>query len=597
MKRMKSEIICQKCKSILPPGISYCPHCGSRISAVDDSEPKTVALVQPAVSVYLTSGTILQEKYRINHVIGQGGFGITYDGTDLKLQMHITIKEYFPAQIADRTVSTSNQVTCTNSTVTLYEHGMRNFINEARNMAKFAGQPGFASVHDYFSENNTAYIIMEYVDGLNLKDYMRQHGPFSMDAAMTIAAPVMDALEMLHSNGVIHRDISPTNIMVLPDNRVKLLDFGAVRDISPESQTLTTMSAIYKKGYSPIEQQTTDMEQGTYSDIYALCATLYEMLTGSIPPSPFSIISGTEELIPPSSMGVQILPSQEQGLLKGLAVYPKDRIQTIAELRRALSYNVDSPASSESLRSTVPLYIFIGIAIVILIILVLRLAGIFISEKQKSATQPVVNTSDSSQDAAKNKSENPPDDKTSDENAATEDQDDETLAEQEDEQEEPAAAAATEEEQEVFYDYPEGSLSYGGHHYYIFDNTKCSWEDAMQMCRARGGYLAVINDSVENEVLYRYMTDQDHEQAFFGLICENGSWDYKEGDTSDFRDWGFNNRNEAQPNNAKDEYYNTCLDIHMHNGHWSDSKLGEQTYTTDSHRYKDIYTFICEWDG
>ena len=139
---------------------------------------------------YLQPGTVLANKYRINHVIGQGGFGITYDGTDLKLNMHIAIKEYFPTLMASRQTSNSTCVICTSGSVGLYEHGLKNFIDEARNMAKFAGEENFVAVHDYFTENNTAYIVMEFVEGVNLKQYLQQKGRLSMAETIAIIKPV-----------------------------------------------------------------------------------------------------------------------------------------------------------------------------------------------------------------------------------------------------------------------------------------------------------------------------------------------------------------------------------------------------------------------
>ena len=314
---------CLNCMEEIEDAI--CPKCGYNFYKIYEQSPMA-----------LKGNTVLGGRYLVGRMLGQGGFGITYDGTDLKLQMHIAIKEYFPRQVAERFSGNTYNVTCTQSAQIMYEQGMQNFLKEARNMAKFVGQEHFISVHDYFVENNTAYIIMEYVEGQNLKDYMKQHGRLSMDSALRIIAPVMEAVEKIHSAGMIHRDISPSNIMVQPRGNIKLLDFGSVRDITQETQTLTSMSAVYKKGYSPIEQQTTDMRQGTYTDIYALCATLYEMVTGSLPPSPFSRLTGEETLLPPSKMGVQLYASQEAGILKGLEVYGKDRQQTIGELRTAL---------------------------------------------------------------------------------------------------------------------------------------------------------------------------------------------------------------------------------------------------------------------
>ena len=143
---------------------------------------------------------------------------------------------------------------------------------------------------------------MEYVPGKNLKNFLEEHGLLTLDEVMRIINPVMNAVEVIHERNMIHRDISPSNIMILPDGKVKLLDFGAVREVSAETQTLSTMSSVYKYGYSPIEQQTRDMKQGTYSDVYALCATIYKMLTGITPPSPFARLSGEEILLPPSQV-------------------------------------------------------------------------------------------------------------------------------------------------------------------------------------------------------------------------------------------------------------------------------------------------------
>ena len=305
-------------------------------------------------TIYLRPGTVLHAQYRINNVIGQGGFGITYDGTDLKLNMHVAIKEYFPNPLANRQATGTLDVTCSQNTRGLYEQGMKNFLEEARNMARFAGEENFVAVHDYFAENQTAYIVMEFVEGQNLKQYMEQHGRLTMEQTMPIIVPVMNALEKIHANNMIHRDISPSNIMILNDGRVRLLDFGAAKEISLDTIGLTTMSSVYKYGYSPIEQQTRGMRQGPFTDIYALCATIYEMLTGRIPALPFQRTYEGAVLIPPSELGVCISRTQEDALLKGLEINGVDRIQSIAELRAALcgaqTVNDDYPYKDDTFR-------------------------------------------------------------------------------------------------------------------------------------------------------------------------------------------------------------------------------------------------------
>ena len=606
---MDNRYVCPNCKEVLPPGSSFCARCGRRVFTQGALNDKDYRGSSAGNSVYLRSGTVLQEKYRINRVLGQGGFGITYDGTDLKLDRHVAVKEYYPTPIADRPDADSKEVTCSHANRIMFEHGMKNFLKEARNMAKFAGEENFVSVHDYFTENNTAYIIMEYVEGQNLKQYMRRYGPLSMEDAMMIVIPVMNALEKIHSKGLVHRDVSPSNIMVRQDGRIKLLDFGAVRDISIDSQNLTTMSAVYKLGYSPIEQQTRDMPQGTYSDIYALCATLYEMLTGSIPPSPFSRLSGRETLVPPSAMGVKIFPAQEKGLLKGLEIYGKDRIQTISELRSMLCSGEDPRSvpvqNSTNSRKGIHPFIPVGIAAVLIMLLAFSTIHFFNRENKKSTVQSADSTIAEQEETEPGTTkeeaavwgttgEETVEWGTTGEAAVTDPTNDTTANSSEEEP--PIEEGAERQEEKKEFDYPEGTLSYRGHHYYIYSDVKTSWEEAMANCRRRGGYLAVINDAEENEELYQYMVNMGYKTAYFGLYYNNGTWEYLFGDTSDYRDWGFNSKGIAEPNNDDGGEIHAALDIYMHNGYWNDVRFGRtDAHTPDGHKYTELYRYICEW--
>ena len=162
--------------------------------------------------------------------------------------------------------------------------------------------------------------------------------------------------------------------------------------------------------------------------------------------------------------------------------------------------------------------------------------------------------------------------------------------------EEPASEAELDEEENQAYLIPSDAAAYGDHHYYIYSGEKCTWDEALSQCLDQGGYLAVINDPDENEFLYQYMVDGGHEQAFFGLSMQDGDWEYIAGDTSDFRDWGYNSKEQKQPNNADEGFTQVSLDTNMHDGYWSDSAFGKQTYTSSGRRYGDIYTYICEWD-
>ena len=162
----------------------------------------------------------------------------------------------------------------------------------------------------------------------------------------------------------------------------------------------------------------------------------------------------------------------------------------------------------------------------------------------------------------------------------------------------PASEPEPAAQEEPLVMIPENALSYRGHHYYIYNDVKTNWETAASNCRDRGGYMAVVNDEEENETLYKYMTAMGYDQAFFGLIYSNTNddWVYLDGDTSDFRDWGYNSEGVAEPNNAEGWEYHVKLDANMQDGHWNDAKFGTKTYTPDGDAYKNLYAYICEWD-
>lgn len=533
---------------------------------------------------YLNAGVILHDRYRVNSVIGQGGFGITYDGTDLNLDMHIAIKEYFPKHIASRYNIYSKNVTYSSENASLYEHGMRNFLKEARNMAKFTGQENFVYVSDYFSENGTAYIIMEYVPGKNLKNFLEEHGLLTLDEVMRIINPVMNAVEVIHERNMIHRDISPSNIMILPDGKVKLLDFGAVREVSAETQSLSTMSSVYKYGYSPIEQQTRDLKQGTYSDVYALCATIYKMLTGITPPSPFARLSGEEILLPPSQVGVQISSSQEETLMEGLAIYGNDRIQTVGELRNGLFSAHSTYALKSELAHKFPLK---RIVFIMFFVSACILAVVQIIKAVNTKKKEVFNDYEMSDE----QTDIPSDAITingHEEDSISEKKDGTIKAQKEVEEENSS---------HIPFKFPDGTVEYRGHHYFIYNDNRGSWENAAERCVARGGYMAVINDSEENEFLYKYILSMDFDGAFFGLVRDDSkNWRYLGGDTSDFEDWGENSKGIKEPNDQDGQSKYASMNIHMNNGHWDDVEYGKQVYTPEGMPYKNLYTYICEWD-
>ena len=571
-------------------------------------------------SFYLEPGTILRAQYRINSVIGQGGFGITYDGTDLKLDMHVAIKEYFPNPMANRQTTVSLEVTCNAGTKGLYEKGMKNFLDEAKNMAKYAGEENFVSVHDYFAENNTAYIVMEFVEGQNLKQYMQRYGRLPIETAMVIIMPVMNALEKIHSRGMIHRDISPSNIMILPDGRVRLLDFGAAKEVSLETANMTTMSSVFKYGYSPIEQLTHGMKQGPYTDIYALCATIYEMLTGTTPPSPFQRAYEGQALIPPSALGVKISPVQEAALVKGLEVNGADRIQTISELRDGLCgvrRNEDGleyiPGSGKKPLLIAALGAIAAVLTVILAFAVYKNVSARKPGGKDSGPQNTAGISMTQQEGTDKEEETAAEDKGDTESGSS---DKEQFKEEEAKQEntqstgvETGVAIVYDEQSDendgsvekvdIVYptEMPNGIYTFNGHSYGFYDAKDydlTTYSAVSNFCREQGGHLAVINNQAENDYLYNLMTSLYDHTVFFGYSDENkeGNWQW-DGDDSTYENWTQwgdwdlpdNGRDWGGNEDYAEFNYDTIHDWSPRDGTWNDAPFMDNTSI-----------FICEWE-
>ena len=210
-----------------------------------------------------------------------------------------------------------------------------NFIKEARSLAKCAHLSGVVGVKDFFEENNTAYIILEYLEGKTLKEYVREQpgGKVTLSWLLPALEPVMTSLDAVHKEGLVHRDISPDNLMLLPDGKMKLLDFGAARDYTESGEK--SLSVLLKPGYAPEEQYRSKGKQGPWSDVYALAGTIYKCITGITPPESMERMR-QDEMQRPSALGVEILPQQEQALLHAMEVFAENRYQSVAEFHRDL---------------------------------------------------------------------------------------------------------------------------------------------------------------------------------------------------------------------------------------------------------------------
>lgn len=310
---LDAETICPRCLSLVNPH-PVCSVCG-RLDGVE----RLYVLALPPYS-------ILNNRYFVGDVLGEGGFGITYRGRDLITHEKVAIKEYFPSLLCTRR---SEQVTAkAQKDVQYVLHGLKRFREEAQALQTFHHRI-IVRINDFFEDNGTGYIVMPLFEGKTLAEYLEGKGNrIDFDVALRISIHIMDALRVLHAGHVMHRDISPENIYLTEDGRVILLDFGSARSALGESRR----TVIFRAGFSPIEVHF-GSKSGPYTDVYGLAATLYCACSGE-PPPPSPEREELDQLIPLSQQGVAIPASAERALMRALAVQPKDRYQSIEEFQR-----------------------------------------------------------------------------------------------------------------------------------------------------------------------------------------------------------------------------------------------------------------------
>ena len=313
--------ICFGCMEQYDDQYNICPYCGY-IEGTGPKEP-----------YHLMPGTVLQGKYIVGKTIGYGGFGVTYIGFDYALGHKIAIKEYLPGEFSTRCAGENSVTVFDGEKGEQFESGVSKFTDEARKLAAFNAIEGIVSVYDCFEENNTAYIVMEYLEGRTLKDILEQEGKMDFDRAVNYIVPILDALTQVHSVGLLHRDISPDNIFVTNDGRVKLIDFGAARYAS--SSHSKSLSVIVKPGYAPQEQYRSRGDQGPWSDVYACAATLYKMITGVTPQD--SMERGMEDkLVVPSKLGAKLPKDKQNAIMNALNLSIEKRTKSAEEFKENL---------------------------------------------------------------------------------------------------------------------------------------------------------------------------------------------------------------------------------------------------------------------
>ena len=281
----------------------------------------------------LPSGTLLSGKYELHSVIGRGGFGITYEAFRIPDGERLAIKEFFWNGHMQRSENGKGAEAISPEEVPDVRDLLLRFLREAEVLRQFNSEKSVVRVEECFEENNTAYIVMEYIDGCTLEQLVRERGSLDAEELVRSVLPLLGSLQNIHTGGWIHRDISPDNLMFLPDGSLKLLDFGAVKQY--EEQKLRKNSYYQKSSYSPPEQYDAGGKLGPWTDIYSLCASLYRCITGFRPPD--SLARMHDDTMPaPSQLGENISTELERALIKGLALEPGRRWQDAGQLKAAL---------------------------------------------------------------------------------------------------------------------------------------------------------------------------------------------------------------------------------------------------------------------
>ncbi len=394
--------------------LSFCPNCFCSLNGSAVCPECGYIHDFSAYPFALPVSTVLGGRYIIGRVLGQGGFGITYIAKDYKTGSLVAVKEYFPESLASRTGGTAVSP-FSGERKQNFDYGKTCFLEEAKTLACFNDCPGIVSVFNYFEENNTAYFTMEYLSGTSLCSYLKSKGNrIDFFETMNIVFPVMDALELVHKKGIIHRDISPDNICITSDKRVVLLDFGSARYSMGEVSK--SLDVVLKHGFAPKEQYARHGRQGAFTDIYALAATIYRCITGQLPPDSIDRIDN-DEIIKPSALA-PIPPEAERAIMKALSVQPSARYPSVADFKadlkksfaakKNISKNVSKktpesgsvltnakpkpvkqkPASDKTDGKNIKKPVIISAACVVLAALIAVIAGVIILNNNGSSAQP-----------------------------------------------------------------------------------------------------------------------------------------------------------------------------------------------------------------
>lgn len=302
--------LCMGCMNQMDEKLTVCPHCGFNEAALRQE------------SYYLKPGTIIGGKYIVGKALSYGGYTVTYIGMDAEKTRKVMIKEYLPSDFSTRSEGDTEVTIYSGDACEQFEQGLTTFLNEANRIGQLQNPQGIMRVYDCVAENDTGYVISEYLEGRTLKQIMEKGKRFPVQEAKEFVCRILEGLRQVHPLNIIHCDISPETILVTNTGEIKLLDFGATRYVTTANSK--SLAIILKQGFAPEEQYRSRGERGPWTDVYALGAVMYYMITGVVPVESVDRAL-MDELKEPSKLGVQIPSNTENALMNALNVYQKDR--------------------------------------------------------------------------------------------------------------------------------------------------------------------------------------------------------------------------------------------------------------------------------
>ncbi len=314
--------LCMGCMNQIDENLYKCPHCG-----FDETNVRQEAY-------YLNPGTIVGGKFIVGKVLSYGGYTVSYIGMDAEYERKVVIKEYLPSDFSTRSEGEKKITIYSGDALEQFEQGLTNFLNEANRIQTLENPEGIARVFDCIAENDTGYVITEYLEGQTLKEILDSGKKYDVEEAKQFIIQILHGLCKVHPLNIIHCDISPETILVTSSGEIKLLDFGATRYVTTANSK--SLAIILKQGYAPEEQYRSRGVRGTWTDVYALGAVMYRMVTGIVPQEAVERAL-TDELKAPSKLGISIPENIENAMLNALNVFQEERTQSAEAFLKELN--------------------------------------------------------------------------------------------------------------------------------------------------------------------------------------------------------------------------------------------------------------------